>query len=102
MTAPRSAASRALRTTRRASSTQQSEYSKPVAKTPGFSGAPALSVGEIEHAGAGQALPAAQVIVEEEPGAQHPGGPQARLIRQHEAQGPHDVRRDCPQHLALG
>ena len=71
-------------------------------KTPGFSGAPAPSVRQIEHAGAGQALPAAQVVVEEqaERAASRPAaGP---LMRQHEAQRPHDVRRDAPQHLALG
>src|SRR5436190_1227802 len=43
MSAPRSAASRALSTTRRASSTQQSEYSKPRVKS-GLSGVPVISL----------------------------------------------------------
>ena len=76
--APRSAASRALRTTRRASSTQQSEYSKPVVKMPGLQRRTGSVRCQIDDAGAGQSLPAAQVIVEEEPDAQHPGRPQAR------------------------
>ena len=40
---------------------------------------PGAVAGEIEHAGAGQALPAAEVVVEEQAEAQHPARPQARL-----------------------
>ena len=42
-----------------------------------------------------------EVIVEEQAGADHPGRPQMRHVRHHEAQRPHDVRRGAQQHLAL-
>src|SRR5262249_18451224 len=64
---------------------------------------PAWSIGgKIEAARGWQSPPTTQMIVEEQPGAQHPSGPQARLMRQDKAQGPHDVRRNRPYHLALG
>ena len=56
---------------------------------------------EIEHARARQPLPAAQVVVHEQPDAQHPRRPQPLLVGQHEAHRSHDVRRYFPQHLAL-
>src|SRR6185437_9987220 len=49
-----------------------------------------------------QRHPAAETIVEEESGADHPGGAQVRLVRQHEHQRLDDVRRGAQQHLALG
>src|SRR5262249_1445992 len=58
--------------------------------------------GKIEDGRGWQSPPTAQVIVKEQPGAQHPSGPQACLMRQDKAQGPHDVRRYSPYHLALG
>ena len=102
MSAPRRAASTAFRTTRRASSTQQSEYSKAVVNVPGFERSAGRVLLQIERACAGQPLPAAQMVVHEQSDAQHPGRPQPLLVGQHEAHRPHDVRRDCPQHLALG
>ena len=101
ITAPRSAASRALRTTSRASSTQQSEYSNPVVKTPGLSGAPAASLARSSARVPGKRLPAAQVIVQKQAqrAASRPAASPA--VRQHETHGPHDVRSDAPEHLAL-
>ena len=102
MSAPRRAASSALSTTRRASSTQQSEYSKAVVNDAGLERFARRVRRQIQHARAGQALPAAQVVVHEQSDTQHPGRPQALLVRQHEAHRPDDVRRNPPQHLALG
>src|SRR5882672_6356530 len=48
----------------------------------------------------GHAVP--QVIVEKQPGADQPRGPQVRLVRQHELERPDDVGRDAEQRLALG
>jgi hypothetical protein len=48
-----------------------------------------------------QAATAADVIVEEQPGAEHPSGPQSLAIGQHESHRPDDVRRRCPENLAL-
>ncbi len=57
---------------------------------------------EVDAEGARQRLAPAEVVVEEEAGAQHPRGAQMRLVRQHERQRLDDVRR-LPQHdLALG
>src|SRR2546430_5823975 len=42
------------------------------------------------------------MIVEEEPRADHPRGPQVRLVRQHEFERPDDVRRDPEERFALG
>ena len=49
----------------------------------------------------GQNLAAAQMIVEEQAQPQDGPGPQALVVRQHEAQRPDDVRRGIQQHLAL-
>ena len=49
----------------------------------------------------GSRLRPAQMIVEDEPEAQQPRRAQARVMRQHEAQRPDDVRRGAPQHLAF-
>ncbi|MNZ93559.1 hypothetical protein D3C78_1126310 [compost metagenome] len=56
---------------------------------------------EGQMARAWQAVPHAEVIVEEQPGADHPGWPQVRTVREDEAQRAHQVRRHVQQHLAL-
>src|SRR3546814_1658817 len=48
-----------------------------------------------------QQLAAAQVVVEEEAEADHPGRPQPLVVGQNEAQRPDDVRGRAQQHLAL-
>src|SRR6266700_2669568 len=52
------------------------------------------------RAEAEQAVP--EMIVEEQPGADHPRRPQVRLVGKHELHRPDDVRRDPEQRLALG
>ena len=74
MSAPRSAASRALSTTRRASSTQQSEYSKARVNS-GLSGLPVSIAREIEAARRRQDLAATEMIVEKEAEPQDRPGP---------------------------
>ena len=100
ITAPRSAASSAFRTTRRASSTQQSEYSNAFAKVL-RSGRPSGAVRKVERARAGQPLAAAEMVVEEQAEADQPGRALLRAVRQHEAHRPDDVRGRGQQHLAL-
>ena len=56
---------------------------------------------QVEHPRGGQALSPADIVVEEKPKAQEPLRAQADMVGQHEAQGPHDVRREAPDHLAL-
>jgi hypothetical protein len=56
---------------------------------------------QIEGAGAGQELPAAERIVDQQAEAQFPGGPQPAVMRQDEAHGPGDVRHRPEQRLAL-
>ena len=68
----------------------------------GRSGAPSGCAARVERLGAGQGDPARQVVVEEQPRADHPARPHLRPVRQHEAHGPDDVGRDAQQHLALG
>ena len=63
--------------------------------------APAAAL-EVDAEGTGQRLAARDVVVEEEPGADHPRRPQVRLVRQHERQRLDEVRRLRDQHLALG
>ncbi len=100
MLAPRARASMALSTTRRASSTQQSEYSKAVVEL-GLQRPAGRVAAQIEAAGRRQGAAAAEMVVEEQPEAQQPGRPQPGVMRQHEAQRPDDVRRRTQQHLAL-
>jgi hypothetical protein len=57
---------------------------------------------QVDRARAGQHLTPRQVVVEEEAGTDHPHRTQAAVVRHHEAQRPHDVRRRLQQHLALG
>ncbi len=57
--------------------------------------------GAIHRLRARQLAPPADVVVEEEPGADHPARPEPRIMRQHEAQRAHDVPRIGEQHLAL-
>ena len=58
-------------------------------------------IGEIEGAGRGQNLSPAEMVVDEQPQAQHPGRAHPRLGRQHEAHRPDEVRRHAQHHLAL-
>ncbi len=101
ISAPRSAASAAFSTTRRASSTKQSEYSKAGGEASGFSGLPTSSLRQIDRAGRRQQFAAADMVVEEQPQPQQPGRAQPGVVRQHETQGTDDVRGDLPEHLAL-
>ena len=60
---------------------------------------------QVHGLAAGQHLALGQVVVEEQAGADHPGRAQEvglGVVRHHEAQRPHDVRRGLDQHLALG
>ena len=57
--------------------------------------------GEVDGAGGGQFLAAAEMVVEKEAEAHQPGRALLRRMRQHEAHGPDDVRRGVEQHLAL-
>ena len=101
MSAPRAAASRAFSTTRRASSTQQSEYSKPRVNS-GRSGAPAGSVRRSSERVPGRIFRPPRWSYRNRPSPDQPPRPQARMMRQHEAHRPDDVRRGAQQHLALG
>jgi hypothetical protein len=56
---------------------------------------------QVERRRAGHGLAPVKMIVEEEAGAQHPARALAGHVREHEAQGPDDVRRLGKQHLAL-
>ena len=55
-----------------------------------------------DAARAGELFALAQMVVQKQPGAYHPGGPQFRHMRHHELERPDDVRRDSEQRLALG
>ena len=102
MRAPRASASRALRSPRGAmSSTQQSEYSKPLAKS-SFSGAPAGSRPRSSERCGWQDLAAAEMVVDEqaEPQASQ-AGRKPTVVRQHEPHRPGDVRHGLEQRLAL-
>ncbi|MCY1186581.1 hypothetical protein D9M73_274670 [compost metagenome] len=57
---------------------------------------------EAQAAGGGQALALAEVVVEEQAGADHPRRAQVRPVRQDETQRLDDVRRLGQQHFALG
>ena len=98
--APRSAASRALSTTSRASFTQPSEYSKALRKHRLQRLAGRIAA-HVERARRGQQLAAADMVVEEQAEPDQPGRTQALGVGQHEAHRPDDVRRIAPQHLAL-
>src|SRR6266404_4628865 len=58
-------------------------------------------LGEVHPSGGRQALAAAQVIVEKQPQADHPGRPQRPFVGQDEAQRPDDVWRRRKKNLAL-
>ena len=100
ISAPRSAASMAFSTTRRASSTQQSAYENAVRELRLERSAGRI-VAEVDLARSRQLLAAAQMVVEEQAEADHPGRAQLGAVRQDEAQRPDDVRRRAQQHLAL-
>ena len=59
-------------------------------------------VGPTHRARAGQHVPARQVVVEEEPEADHPDRSHAGVVGHHETQRPQDVGRAFEQYLALG
>ena len=59
-------------------------------------------VAQVQSSCRRQDLPSAQMVVQKEPGADHPSWPQPGMVRQHEPQRPYDMRRGAPQHLALG
>src|SRR5262249_47437448 len=48
-----------------------------------------------------QLLAAAEMVIEQQPGTDKPGGSLRGRMRQHEAQRPDDVRGGCQQHLSL-
>ena len=100
MSAPRWAAWRALRTTRRASSTQQSEYSiaEPVLVLEGDA---RRIVAKIDRARSGKDLAAAQMVVEKEAQPEEGRGTHPLAVRQHEPQRTDDVRRRLEQHFAF-
>jgi hypothetical protein len=56
---------------------------------------------QVDAARTRQHLALGQVVVHEQADADHPGRPHGRVVRHHEAQRPHDVRRALEQHLAL-
>ena len=58
-------------------------------------------VAQIELARPRQALASTEMIIEEQPQADHPGRPLLRAVRQHEAQRPDDVRCRLQQHLTF-
>ena len=101
MSAPRSAASIAFRTTSRESSTVQSEYSKAWRYTR-LQGNAGRILRKTEAAGRRQELAAADMIVEEEAEPQQPARAQTAMMRQDEAHRADDVRRDLREYLALG
>ncbi|OIQ67565.1 hypothetical protein GALL_508540 [mine drainage metagenome] len=59
------------------------------------------NVAQPQGAGGRQALASAQVVIQEQAQAQHPGRTQLVVMRQHEAQRPDDMRCDAPQDLAF-
>ena len=56
---------------------------------------------QIDRLRTGDALPSAEVVVKEQPGAQQQPGAAARHLRQHEALRPDDMAGVGQQHLAL-
>ena len=93
------AASSALSTTRRLSSTQQSEYANAVIDA-GTQRA-VTAAADAHAARCAQRAAAAEIIVEEQAEADLPARPQAGHVRQDELHRPDDVRGDAQQALAL-
>ena len=60
-----------------------------------------LVMGEIDRAGRRQQIPAADMVVQEQPEPQQPGRPQPGMVRQNETQRADDVGRDLPEDFAL-
>ena len=56
---------------------------------------------KVETPRAGKLPPAAEMVVEKEPGAHQPSRTLLGTVWQHETQWPDDMRRDSEQHLAL-
>ena len=100
--APRCAASIALSTTRRLSSTQPSEYDEAACRMPGRS-APCRRDADAVDAARGRQRASRRRGGRR--GTARRGscqrGRMPRHVRQDEPQRPHDVRRDAQQHLAL-
>ena len=57
--------------------------------------------GEIDAAGRGQDLTAAEMVVNEQPETDQPGRPQALVMRKHEPERADDVGRGSQQNFAL-
>ena len=57
---------------------------------------------QVDAARSRQHLAPRQMVVQEQAGTDHPDRAHAGVMRHHEAQRPHDVRRIAQQHLALG
>ena len=68
---------------------------------PGFRPAPHFDVLRSTPNEPGSVTRRREVVVHEEPGADHPRRPQVRLVRQHELQRLHEVRRLAQHDLAL-
>ena len=60
-----------------------------------------LVMDEIDRARRRQQMPAADMVVQEQPQPEQPGRPQAGVVRQNETQRPDDVGRDLPEDFAL-
>ena len=84
----------------RASSTQQSEYSK-AARELALERRAGDVAGEIDRARRRQNVATAKMIIEKEAEPQDRPGPQAPVMRQNEAQRPDDMGRGLEQHFAL-
>ena len=72
------------------------------AREGGFQGAAGAVPGQVDRPRGGQEFARRQAVVEEEAGADQPGGPLAAIVGHHEAQRVHDVGRAAQQDLALG
>ena len=101
ISAPRSAASRALRTSQARVVRRDGRNMRKQAKLAGMQRKARWIRRQIEGPGARQFFSAADMVVEEQPQPQHPGRPQALSVGQNETQRPDDVRGDGPQHLSL-
>jgi hypothetical protein len=60
-----------------------------------------LVLAEVDAFRSAQQFAPGQVVVEKQAESHHPGRPHRRVVRQHEAQRPHDVRRVAQQDFAL-
>ena len=89
----------------------QHDEARVVDEAVGIFKAPGVAVGdqgfahlvmdEIDRARRRQQMPAADMVVQEQPQPEQPGRSQARVVRQNETQRPDDVGRDLPEDFAL-